>query len=303
MQLNSEQRNIIYFPPKESEYFKLKTDYLTKQLPKKYDLSLINKNNSITCRFPSGFKSFKEEFDQDKFFLDKEKIKVLTSKNPDERDNIENFENFLYEVDNPDKISDEEKVTVADPLNEEGSITTDVFYNSLVDLLCIYKQYFRNKYKIGATSDQITKYNQLQQKLYNKDNTIEDVEGFKISGTNTDQSPIDDINVVSNSTGSDLSRSDIQSSTNDINIVTGSTASHIPNSEISLTKENIDQIVDKVMEKLKESFCKKNTIEGGKRLMSRVHKKKKNITNVRKKRGGKKTYKKKVKKTKRKIRL
>jgi hypothetical protein len=45
--------------------------------------------------------------------------------------------------------------------------------------------------------------------------------------------------------------------------------------KISLTKENIDQIVDKVMEKLKESFCKKNTIEGGKRLMRRVHKKRK----------------------------
>jgi hypothetical protein len=95
----------------------------------------------------------------------------LTSKNPDERDSIENFENFLYEVENPDKISDEEKVTVVDPLNEEGSTTTDVFYNNLVELLCIYKQYFRYKYKIGATSDQITKYNQLQQKLYNKDNT------------------------------------------------------------------------------------------------------------------------------------
>jgi hypothetical protein len=51
-------------------------------------------------------------------------------------------------------------------------------------------------------------------------------------------------------------------------------------------------------------LCKKNTSEGGKRLKTRVRKKKyKNVTNVRKKRKGKKSYKKKVKITKRKVKL
>ena len=61
---------------------------------------------------------------------------------------------------------------------------------------------------------------------------------------------------------------------------------------------------NKVSEGLKESLCKKYTSEGCKRVKTRVRKKKyKNVTNVRKKRKGKKSYKKKVKITKRKVKL
>lgn len=272
MQLNLDQRNLIYFPPKESDYFDLKTKFLNKNLPSQYD-NALGKN---TCRFPSGFKSFKQEVDEGKSSLDIEKIKVLTNKSTDEQNSVQIFENFLYDLDNPNKISDNEKVTVVNPLDEGGN-SIEVLYNDLVKLLCIYKQYFRSKYKIGPTSDQTAVFKDFEQRLYNQNSNIKDVEGFKISGTNTD---------------------DLRS-VNDLNIVTNSTGPNLSSSESSLTKENIDEIVNKVIEGLKESLCKKKISQGGKRLKTRIWKKKhRHITNVRKKRSGKKLYKKKVKKTK-----
>ena len=272
MQLNLDQRNLIYFPPKESDYFDLKTKFLNKNLPSQYD-NALGKN---TCRFPSGFKSFKQEVDEGKSSLDIEKIKVLTNKSTDEQNSVQIFENFLYDLDNPNKISDNEKVTVVNPLDEGGN-SIEVLYNDLVKLLCIYKQYFRSKYKIGPTSDQTAVFKDFEQRLYNQNSNIKDVEGFKISGTNTD---------------------DLRS-VNDLNIVTNSTGPNLSSSESSLTKENIDEIVNKVIEGLKESLCKKKISQGGKRLKTRIRKKKhRHITNVRKKRSGKKLYKKKVKKTK-----
>lgn len=299
MKLNSEQSNIIYFPPNESDYFDLKTKFLKKNLPSQYD-NALGKN---TCRFPSGFKSFKQEVDEGKSSLDLEKIKLLINKSPDEENSVESFEKFLYDLDNPNKISDNEKVTVVDPSSEEGGNTIEVLYNDLVKLLCIYKQYFRSKYKTGPTSDQTAVFKDFEQRLYNQNSNINDVEGFKISGTNTDNlSSVNDLNVVTNSTGSNLPVTDTQTSAKDLNIVTNSSAGlDLSRSESSLTKENIDEIVNKVIEGLKESMCKKNTSEGGKRVKTRVRKKKyKNVTNVRKKRKDKKSYKKKVKITKKK---
>ena len=37
MKLNSEQSNIIYFPPNGSDYFDLKTKFLNQNLPSQYD--------------------------------------------------------------------------------------------------------------------------------------------------------------------------------------------------------------------------------------------------------------------------
>ena len=302
MQLNSDQKNLIYFPPKESDYFDLKTKFLNKNLPSQYDNSLIKKKDSTTCRFPSILKSFKEEVDQNKSVLDVEKINVLTNKPLEERDEVERYEIFLYEINNPDEVSDNEKVTVVDPLDEGGN-SIEVLYNDLVNLLCIYKQYFRSKYKIGPTTDEIDKYKQFEKKLFNKDNKIDDVQGFKISGSNSDDiASTNDVNVVTNSSASDSPFSDTQTSEEGLNIVTNSLDSNLSSSESSLTKENIDEIVNKVIEGLKESLCKKNISKGGKRLKTRIRKKKhKHITNVRKKRSGKKSYKKKVKKTKKKV--
>ena len=179
--------------------------------------------------------------------------------------------------------------------------------HDLVKLLCIYKQYFRSKYKTGPTSDQTAVFKDFEQRLYNQNSNIKDVEGFKISGTNTDNlSSVNDLNVV---TGSDLSVSHLPVShtpalQKDLNIVTNSTGSNLSSSESSLTKENIDDIANKVIEGLKESLCKKSISEGGKRKKTRIRKKKnKYVTNVRKKGKGKKSHKKKVKITKRKVRL
>ncbi len=43
MKLNPEQRNIIYFPLKESDYFELKTKFLAQQLTTTYDIPLIRR--------------------------------------------------------------------------------------------------------------------------------------------------------------------------------------------------------------------------------------------------------------------
>lgn len=297
MELNQEQMNNIYFPPYRSDYDELKTGFINNTLGNQYDNSLITINKSTSCRFPpQSFQSFKVQFDENiqqslktSPIFENQKIEELINKTSEEASNIDTFEIFLFNIGNPVLLSNNKQVSLDVPLLSDKSgppKTIRVFYNTLVKLLCIYKQYFRTKYKPLPSGKDIIKYNQTRNYLYGNNNKIDDIAGFNISNPSLDKE----------NTGNLLSTD------NNLPSFNKSTTSDLIGSNITLSQENINGIAELVMEKFKESMCYNKTSKGGKRLKTRSLRKLKNKTKVRKKQNGKKFYrKKKAKVSKRKL--
>ena len=190
MELTKEDFFKIYFPPFDSPYDSIKYDFINKRLPRKYDNALLRQS----CRFPpKAYNSFKDQYEieiakspsnfKSKISareLDKLKINnLINNSHPNE---LDSFEIYLFNINNPDLLSKDEKVNF---LDKDGN-PVKVFYNNLVKLLCIYKQFFRNKYKSSYSLEEEEEYNNTIRKIYGLD---EKSPSIKFSPKNT-TSPI-----------------------------------------------------------------------------------------------------------------
>ena len=175
MELTKKDFFKIYFPPFDSPYDSIKYDFINKRLPRKYDNALLRQS----CRFPpKAYNSFKDQYEKEIAHppsnftqrssareLDKLKINnLINNSHPNE---LDSFEIYLFNINNPDLLSEDKKVNF---LDKDGN-SVKVFYNNLVKLLCIYKQFFRNKYKSSYSLEEEEEYNNTIRNIYGLDET------------------------------------------------------------------------------------------------------------------------------------